>query len=38
MMVIYKYTNTLMHNYAFAQHTHIIFSEKIEITFSVCVE
>ena len=37
MMVIYKYTYTLLHNYAFTQHTHIIFSEKFNITIAVCV-
>ena len=36
MMVIYKYTYTLIHNYAFTQHTHIIFSEKFKITVAVC--
>ena len=37
MIVIYKYTYTLVHNYAFTQHTHIIFSEKFKITVAVCV-
>ena len=37
MMVFYKYIYTLIHNYAFTQHTHIIFSEKIKITVTVCV-
>ena len=37
MTVIYKYTVTLIPNYAFTQHTHIIFSEKITITVTVCV-
>ena len=34
---MYKYTCTLIHNYAFTQHTHIIFSEKVNITISVYV-
>ena len=37
IIVIYKYTCTLIHNYAFTQHTHIIFSEKFNITIAVCV-
>ena len=37
IIVIYKYTCTLIHNYAFLQHTHIIFSEKFNITLAVCV-
>ena len=37
IIVMYKYTCTLIHNYAFTQHTHIIFSEKFNITSSVCV-
>ena len=37
MIAIYKYTYTLVHNYAFTQHTHIIFSEKFRITVAVCV-
>ena len=37
IIVIYKYTCTLIHNYAFTQHTHIIFSEKFNITISVYV-
>ena len=36
-MVIYKYTYKLIHTYAFTQHTHIIFSEKIKISVTVCV-
>ena len=34
---MYKHMCTLIHNYAFTQHTHIKFSEKINITSSVCV-
>ena len=37
MIVIYKYTCTLIHNYVFTQHTHIIFSEKFKIIVAVCV-
>ena len=37
MIVMYKYTCTLVHNYAFTQHTHVIFSEKFHITISVYV-
>ena len=37
MIVIYKYTYTLIQNYAFTQHTHIIFSEKNWDYFMVCV-
>ena len=36
MIVIYKYTYTLIHNHAFTQDTHI-FSEKFKITVAVCV-
>ena len=32
---MYKYTCTLIHNYAFTQDTHIIFSEKFNISISV---
>ena len=34
---MYKYTCTLIQNYAFTQHTHIIFSETFNITISVYV-
>ena len=34
---MYKYTCTLIHSYAFTQHTHIIFCEKFNITISVYV-
>ena len=34
---MYKYTCTLKHNYAFTQHTHIIFFEKFNFTISVYV-
>ena len=37
IIVMYKYTCTLIHNYAFTQHTHIIFSEQFNIMNSVCV-
>ena len=37
IIVIYKYTCTLIHNCAFTQHTHIIFSEKFHITIALCV-
>ena len=37
IIAMYKYTCTLIHNYAFTQYTHMIFSEKINITNSVCV-
>ena len=37
IIVIYKYICTLIHNYAFTQHTHIIFSEKSHITISIYV-
>ena len=35
--VIDKYTCTLIHNYAFTQHTHIIFAQKCHITISIYV-
>ena len=37
IIFIYKYPCTLIHNYAFTQHTYIIFSEKFNITISVHV-
>ena len=37
MMVIYKYTCTLTHNYAFSQHTHMIFSEKKNEDYCHCM-
>ena len=37
IILVYKYTCTLIHNYVFTQHTHIIFSEKFNITISVYV-
>ena len=37
IIVIYRYTCTLIHNYAFIQYTHIIFSENFNITISVYV-
>ena len=37
IIVMYKYTCTLIHNYTFTQYTHKIFSEKFNISNSVCV-
>ena len=37
IIVIYKYTCTLIHNYAFTQQSCITFSEKFNITISVYV-
>ena len=37
IIVMYKYTCTLICNYAFTQYTHMIFSEKFNINNSVCV-
>ena len=30
-MVMYKYTQTLIYNYPFTQHTHIIYAQKFKI-------
>ena len=30
-MVMYKYTHTLIYNYPFTQHTHIIYAQKFNI-------
>ena len=36
-IVMYKYTCTLIHNYAFTQHTHIICSQKFNIISAIYV-
>ena len=34
---MYKYTCTLIYNYPFTQHTHIIYAQKINMISSIYV-